>query len=91
MLYTDSPVWRSEYQASNYIKTLGMANNDLEMYMGFFFPKCFFSVTLKCHDIYYTLTIFVYRYHQMSISTYFTEIIHNTIRTQSSDLHHTEH
>lgn len=84
MLYTDSPVWRSEYQASNYIKTLGMANNDLEMYM-------VFSVTLKCHDIYYTLTIFVYRYHQMSISTYFTEIIHNTIRTQSSDLHHTEH
>lgn len=56
-----------------------------------FFPDVFFSVTLKCHDIYYTLTIFVYRYHQMSISTYFTEIIHNTIRTQSSDLHHTEH
>lgn len=68
MFYTDSPVWRSEYQASNYIKTLGMANNDLEMYMGFF-SKLFFSVTLKCHDIYYTLTIFVYRYHQMSIST----------------------
>lgn len=41
MLYTDSPVWRSEYQSSNYIKTLGMANNDLEMYMGFF-SKCFF-------------------------------------------------
>lgn len=40
MLYTDSPVWRSEYQASNYIKTLGMANNDLEMYMGFF-PNVF--------------------------------------------------
>lgn len=55
-----------------------------------FFPNVFFSVTLKCHDIYYTLTIFMYRYHQMSISTYFTEIIHNTIRTQSSDLHHTE-
>lgn len=42
MLYTDSPVWRSEYQASNYIKTLGMANNDLEMYMVFFFPQMFF-------------------------------------------------
>lgn len=45
MLYTDSPVWRSEYQASNYIKTLGMANNDLEMYMGFFF-QMFFLVSL---------------------------------------------
>lgn len=45
MLYTDSPVWRSEYQSSNYIKTLGMANNDLEMYM-VFFSKLFFLVSL---------------------------------------------
>lgn len=77
-IYAVSAVFRSECQSVNDIITLGMPNDDLEMYIYFF--SMHFSVTLKCHDIYNTITISVYRYHQMSISTYFTEITHNTIR-----------